>query len=46
MVQAVTARDVPTIQSVGLLIAVFYITVNIVADVLVVLLIPKLRTRA
>jgi peptide/nickel transport system permease protein len=46
MVQAIIARDVPTIQSVGLLIAAFYIAINIVADVLVVLLIPKLRTRA
>jgi peptide/nickel transport system permease protein len=44
MVQAVIARDVPTVQSVGMLIATFYVTVNILADVTVVLLIPKLRT--
>jgi ABC-type dipeptide/oligopeptide/nickel transport system permease component len=29
-----------------MLIAIFYVVVNIVADVLVVLLIPKLRTQA
>jgi peptide/nickel transport system permease protein len=46
MVQAVIARDVPSIQSIGMLIATFYVVVNIVADVLVVLLIPKLRTKA
>jgi len=46
MVQAVIARDVPAIQSIGMLIGIFYVLVNIVADVLVVLLIPKLRTQA
>jgi peptide/nickel transport system permease protein len=43
-VQAVVARDVPTVQSVGMIVAAFYVGVNIVADILVVLLIPKLRT--
>jgi peptide/nickel transport system permease protein len=46
LVEAVQARDIPTVQSVGLIIAFFYIGVNIVADVIVVLLIPKLRTQA
>jgi peptide/nickel transport system permease protein len=44
LVEAVVARDIPTVQSVAMLIAIAYITINIVADVLVVLLIPKLRT--
>lgn len=44
LVQSVTARDGPLIQSVALIIALFYILVNVVADVIIVLLIPKLRT--
>jgi peptide/nickel transport system permease protein len=46
LVQAVQARDIPTVQSIGLIIAFFYIGINIAADVIVMLLIPKLRTRA
>lgn len=45
-VQAVQARDIPTVQSVGMIIAALYIAINILADVIVVLLIPKLRTQA
>jgi peptide/nickel transport system permease protein len=44
LVEAVIARDVPMIQSTAMLIAIFYVAVNIAADVIVVLLIPKLRT--
>jgi peptide/nickel transport system permease protein len=44
LVQAVVARDIPTVQAVALLLAAIYIVINIVADVIVVLLIPKLRT--
>ncbi len=44
LVEAVVARDIPTVQSVAMLIAIAYIAINIVADVAVVLLIPKLRT--
>jgi peptide/nickel transport system permease protein len=43
LVQAVSARDVPYVLSVGMLIAVVYISLNVVADLLVVLLVPKLR---
>ena len=43
-VDAVAIRDVREVQSVTILIAAFYILVNIVADILVVLLVPKLRT--
>ena len=46
LVQAVTARDIPIVQSVALLIAAVYIGINILADVLVVLLVPRLRTAA
>ena len=44
LVQAVSARDVPYVLSVGMLIAIVYITLNVIADVLVVLLVPRLRT--
>jgi peptide/nickel transport system permease protein len=43
-VQYVAARDLPTVQSVATLVAAGYILINILADVLVVLAIPKLRT--
>jgi peptide/nickel transport system permease protein len=45
LVDAVAIRDVREVQSVALLIAAFYIGLNIAADLLVVLLIPKLRTQ-
>jgi peptide/nickel transport system permease protein len=44
LVQAVVARDIPTVQGVAMLLAAIYIVINIAADVVVVLLIPKLRT--
>ena len=44
LVDAVTARDVREVQSVAILIAAIYILINILADLLVVLLVPKLRT--
>jgi peptide/nickel transport system permease protein len=40
----VTARDIPIVQSLTLLIAAFYILVNLLADIVVILLVPKLRT--
>jgi peptide/nickel transport system permease protein len=46
LVQAVIARDIPIVQSVALLIAAVYIAINILADVVIVLLVPKLRTAA
>jgi peptide/nickel transport system permease protein len=46
LVQAVSARDVPYVLSVGMLIAIVYISLNVVADLLVVLLVPRLRTAA
>ena len=44
IVQAVEARDIPVVQSLTLLIGAFYILVNLVADIAVILLVPKLRT--
>ena len=43
-VQAVEARDIAVVQSMTLLIAAIYILINLVADVVVILLVPKLRT--
>lgn len=44
LVAAVGIRDITEVQSVVMVIAAFYIAVNIAADVIVVLLVPKLRT--
>ena len=44
LVDTVAIRDVRAVQSIAILIAAVYIAINIVADVLVVLLVPKLRT--
>ena len=46
LVQAVQQRDITYVQSVATLIAAFYILINIASDVVVVLLVPKLRTAA
>ena len=44
IVGAVQARDIPVVQSVTLILAFAYIAINLIADVAVVLLVPKLRT--
>jgi peptide/nickel transport system permease protein len=44
LVQAVQTRDITYVQSLALLIAITYFLINIVADLLGVLLVPKLRT--
>jgi peptide/nickel transport system permease protein len=44
LVNAVNVRDIPTVQSIALLLAAFYISVNILADLIVLYLVPKLRT--
>jgi peptide/nickel transport system permease protein len=46
LVDAVAIRDVREVQSIALLVAAVYVFINIVADLLVVLLVPKLRTQA
>lgn len=44
LVSAVTNRDVPVIQAITLLLAGFYILVNLTADVATILLTPRART--
>jgi peptide/nickel transport system permease protein len=44
LVQAVTVRDMPVIQAIVMMIAAVYIASTIVADVLVIVLVPRLRT--
>lgn len=44
LVQSVSTEDIPTVQALGMLIAFLYIAINVLADVAVVFLIPKLRT--
>jgi peptide/nickel transport system permease protein len=44
LVQAVSERDITEVQAISLVLAAVYIGINIVADLAVVLLVPKLRT--
>jgi peptide/nickel transport system permease protein len=44
LVQSVSVRDVTVVAGITLVLAVLYIVINICADFVVVLLIPKLRT--
>jgi peptide/nickel transport system permease protein len=44
LVNAVQTRDITEVQSIALILAAAYIAINIIADLVVVLLIPKLRT--
>lgn len=44
LVDAVNIRDVREVQSLAILIAAVYVGLNLVADLIVVLLVPKLRT--
>lgn len=44
IVQAVSARDLPIVQAMTLVIAAIYIAINLMADIAVILLVPKLRT--
>jgi len=46
LVQAVQNRDVTLVQSVGMLIAVVYVMLNLLADLIVLLLVPRLREPA
>lgn len=43
-VQAVQARDVTEVLAIAMILAAIFIVINIIADLIVVLLIPKLRT--
>jgi peptide/nickel transport system permease protein len=44
LIDAVAIRDVREVQSVAIFIAAAYIVINILADLIVVLLVPRLRT--
>ena len=44
LVQAVSVRDITQVQAAALILAAIYISINIAADVIVILLVPKLRT--
>jgi len=43
LVEAVNDRDIPLIQTLTVILAAFYVTVNLVADLLVILVTPRLR---
>jgi peptide/nickel transport system permease protein len=44
LVQAVLIRDVTEVQAIAVILAAVFIAINVLADVIVVLLVPKLRT--
>jgi peptide/nickel transport system permease protein len=46
LVNAVTSRDVPEVQAAAIILAAVYIAINIFADLIVVFLVPRLRTGA
>lgn len=46
LVNAVTSHDNTEVQAIAMILATLYITINIVADLLVILLVPRLRTQA
>jgi peptide/nickel transport system permease protein len=46
LVDAVSARDLPVVQAIALIIAAGYILINLVADALTVVVTPKLRVTA
>jgi peptide/nickel transport system permease protein len=44
LVSAVSERDVPTVQALGAIVAAVYVVLNLTADVVTILLTPRLRT--
>lgn len=46
LINAIVSRDIPTIQCIVLALAGFYVAANILADVVVVAVTPRLRARA
>lgn len=44
LIDAVNNRDVPVIQAIVLFIAAIYVVLNLIADILTIILTPKLRT--
>ena len=45
MVQAIQAKDLPIVEAVAVVTAAILVTVNLIADGLVLLAVPRLRTR-
>lgn len=45
IIQSIFDRDLPLIQAIALMFALIYIAVNLIADLLVILLNPKLRSK-
>lgn len=45
MIQSIFDRDLPLVQAIALMFALIYIAVNLIADLLVILLNPKLRSK-
>jgi peptide/nickel transport system permease protein len=44
LVNAVTSRDVDEVQAAAMILATLYVGINIVADLIVMFLVPRLRT--
>jgi peptide/nickel transport system permease protein len=44
LVNAVGERDIPEVQAAALILAALYVALNIAADLIVILLVPRLRT--
>jgi peptide/nickel transport system permease protein len=44
LVNAIQARDIPTVQALGLLLAAVYVAANVLADIAVVYASPRTRT--
>jgi peptide/nickel transport system permease protein len=44
LIQSISARDVPVVQAIALVIASAYVVINLFADIVTLLLTPKLRT--
>ena len=45
MIQSIFDRDLPLVQAITLMFALIYMAVNLIADLLVIMLNPKLRTQ-
>jgi len=43
LTEAVSRRDLPTVQALAMLVALIYVGMNLVADLIVILLNPRLR---
>ena len=44
LISAITERDIPTIQAITLILASVYVLLNLAADIITILVTPRLRT--